>query len=247
MSRMKSYMEVPAVIEGHNGTIGTTQEGLTEYSQNLIWDTINAVGAATKVQLTSSSAADAAAGTGAQKIEIIGCDINGNPISEVVTLNGQAYVESALSYYRVFGAAVEEAGSGRVNAGDIHIIKTGTGGTLTAGVPATLTSGWVKIPVGLVESFSGMCIVPPNKSLRAVRLEVVSGAQGAVVLIFTRNLSITKAPLVPRGRFLVGANQAINFNLTNLGLMFSAGTQIELKASGLAASANVWAKLTLGH
>lgn len=90
--------------------------------------------AAIQMKVSSSSADDAALGTGARTVFIYGLDANYNEITEVVTLNGQTEVLTVQSFLRVSRAYVITAGSGATAAGDIYV---GTG-VVTAGVPATV-------------------------------------------------------------------------------------------------------------
>lgn len=99
------------------------------------------VAAAGTTTLVSSSAADAAAGTGAQTVTVFGLDANYLSISETVTTNGITPVNFTNDYLRVFRAFVATAGSGEVNAGNITVsigaavaahIATGYGQTLQA-------------------------------------------------------------------------------------------------------------------
>jgi hypothetical protein len=90
---------------------------------------------ASPIQMTvsSTSANDTSAGTGARTIVVQGLDANYNEVSETVTMNGQTAVTMTASLVRVNYAYVVTAGSGNSADGDIYI---GTG-TVTAGVPAT--------------------------------------------------------------------------------------------------------------
>jgi hypothetical protein len=83
--------------------------------------------------VSSTSADDTAAGTGARTVVVQGLDANYNEVTETVTMNGQTAVTMSASLLRVNYAYVATAGSGNSAAGDIYI---GTG-TVTAGVPAT--------------------------------------------------------------------------------------------------------------
>ena len=87
---------------------------------------------ASVLKISSASANDASAGTGARTITISGLDGSYNEISESVTLNGQTAVNTTNSFLRVFRMIVDTAGSGGQNAGKIY---AGTG-TVTSGVPA---------------------------------------------------------------------------------------------------------------
>lgn len=85
--------------------------------------------AATKLEILSASANDAAAGTGARTFTIQGLDTNFNQISETITMNGVTPVQSANSYIRVNSLSIASSGSGQVNAGDVTLRVTGAGAT----------------------------------------------------------------------------------------------------------------------
>ena len=89
---------------------------------------------ASQFKVSSSSAADTAAGTGARSVYIAGLDANHNEISETVILNGQTAVLTVQSFMHLNEAYVATAGSGLSAAGDIYFGD----GTVTAGVPATV-------------------------------------------------------------------------------------------------------------
>ena len=90
--------------------------------------------AATVMKVSSASANDTAAGTGARTILVVGLDSSYNSISETITLNGQTAVNTTNSYLRITYTELLTTGSGNAQAGIIYI---GTG-TVTAGVPATV-------------------------------------------------------------------------------------------------------------
>jgi hypothetical protein len=185
------YGNQPTIIG--RGTIGTARLNVYELVQAIDWGAVFNIGYA--LDVISSSANDAAAGTGARTLTIYGLANDGTPQNETVTLNGQTAVTTTKAFWRVFGALVATAGTGRANAGDIYIYKTGTGGTITSGVPGTLTSAAIKIP--LTENFgsSGMWTAPlgtaytldqivPSCRAQAGRLEVVhAGSRNAVTLL----------------------------------------------------------------
>jgi hypothetical protein len=111
--------------------------------------------AALQMTVSSSSANDTSAGTGARTIVVQGLDANYNEVTETVTLNGQTAVTMTASLLRVNYAYVATAGSGNSAAGTIYV---GTG-VVTAGVPATVydiikldynttTTGSYTIPAG---------------------------------------------------------------------------------------------------
>jgi len=88
--------------------------------------------AASILKVSSESANDTAAGTGARVVKIHGLKSDWSWGSETIILNGQTAVTTVNTYIRIFRAMVTSAGSGGQNAGNIWV---GTG-TVTAGVPA---------------------------------------------------------------------------------------------------------------
>jgi len=122
---------------GANTNIQTTTSTVwTGTTSNYVYPS-----AATVMTVSSSSASDAAAGTGARTVFISGLDANYAEISETVTLNGQTAVNTVNSYLRLSTMTVITAGSGGTAVGTIYI---GTG-TVTTGVPAVIYN---LIPVG---------------------------------------------------------------------------------------------------
>jgi len=117
------------LISGVSGGVGTSYT--TVWNQNTVYAYLST---ASVMKISSSSANDAAAGTGARTILIDGLDADYNQISETVTLNGQTAVNTANSYLRVFHIAVLTAGTGEAAAGSIY---AGTG-AVTSGVPAVI-------------------------------------------------------------------------------------------------------------
>lgn len=85
--------------------------------------------AAAAMEAVSSSANDAAAGTGARTIRVYGIDGNYDAIIEDVTLNGTTPVALVTSLIAVNKIEVLTAGSGLVNAGTIDV-RTVTGSTV---------------------------------------------------------------------------------------------------------------------
>lgn len=116
-------------VFGYNPDVDTSEE--------TIWPdggTLHHSDSASVLKVSSSSASDTAAGTGARTVFIEGVDDSYAVVSELVTLNGQTAVNTTNSYRFVNSMYVASVGSGGSNAGNINI---GTG-TVTAGVPAVL-------------------------------------------------------------------------------------------------------------
>jgi hypothetical protein len=108
---------------------------------------------ASVLKISSASANDTSAGTGARTLLISGLNANYDEISETVILNGQTAVNTVNSYLRVFSLKILTAGSGGSNAG---IVYAGTG-TVTSGVPATV---YAQIEIGYNDSAMAIWTVP---------------------------------------------------------------------------------------
>jgi len=116
-------------VFGFNPDVDTTQVSVWPLPSLITFPA-----AALQMTVSSTSASDTSAGTGARTIVVQGLDANYNEISETVTMNGQTAVTMTKAMLRINYAYVATAGSGNSAAGDIYI---GTG-TVTAGVPATV-------------------------------------------------------------------------------------------------------------
>src|SRR5210317_907931 len=102
---------------GFNSSVDTTlatvwdQGGLYSY-----------LGSASALYISSSSANDTAAGTGARTVTVSGLDNNFDQKVETVTLNGQSGVElNGSTWFRVNRIVVNTAGSGGANAGVLYV------------------------------------------------------------------------------------------------------------------------------
>lgn len=136
--------------------------------------------AAGVVKISSSDANDAAAGTGARTVTIMGLNASGAAISETVTLNGQTAVNTINSFLRINEMAIITAGSGGENAGNVW---AGTG-TVTAGVPATKYN---VIEIAKNKSLSAFYTIPLNK--KGYLLKIITGVStnlGAQVETYIR-------------------------------------------------------------
>jgi hypothetical protein len=114
----------------------------------LTWTTAKAV----RVK-AGGNAADAAAGTGAQKIKVQGLDGNFNMAEAEITLNADGSLASAattVTWSRVLRAFVSEAGSGRVNAGAVVLEWSDGSGDLATIIAGEGQSqlGFVTVPYG---------------------------------------------------------------------------------------------------
>ena len=133
---------------GLNSDINGSLETVWSHSSLYVYPTTAAV-----MKVSSTSANDTAAGTGARTVLVAGLDADYNEISETVTLNGQTAVLTTNSFIRVFRAYVVTAGSGDTAAGTIYV----GAGSVTAGVPATV---YAVIEIGDNQTVMAMWTVP---------------------------------------------------------------------------------------
>lgn len=134
-------------------------------SEETIWDGGGIYAypsAATVMKVSSSSANDTSAGTGARTVTVSGLDADYNEAEETVSLNGQTEVLTTTSFIRVNRAFVATAGSGDTAAGDIYV---GTG-TVTTGVPATV---YAKITLGQNQTLMSVWTVPAGYTAYMLR------------------------------------------------------------------------------
>jgi hypothetical protein len=120
-------------VSGYNTSVGTSYE--TIWSESTVYAY---PASASVMEISSSSASDTAAGTGARTVTIYGLDGNYNQINETVSLNGQTAVNTTNSFLRVLHLTVNTAGSGGAAAGTIY---AGTG-AVTTGKPANVYSAY---------------------------------------------------------------------------------------------------------
>jgi len=146
---------------GHVTGIGTGTGAVDVCEQGSIYPFLSS---AVTLKVSSASANDAAAGTGARTVQIQGLDASFNPLVETITLNGTTAVNTVNQYYRINGFAVTSAGSGGVNAGDITlqivaggsiqgIIRAGIGNSQQA--VYTVPAGYIGILDSAQFSMSG--------------------------------------------------------------------------------------------
>lgn len=138
---------------GNNLDINGTLETIWSHGGLYVYPT-----SAIQMSVSSSSANDTAAGTGARTIVVSGLNAAYEETSEVVTLNGQTAVLTTNTFIRVFRAYVVTAGSGETAAGTIYI---GTG-VVTAGVPATV---YAEIVLGENQTLMAIWTVPAGYTL----------------------------------------------------------------------------------
>lgn len=133
---------------------------------------------AQSLEILSSNAADAAAGTGARTMTVIGLDANYVYKSEVVTLNGTNAVALTGTWIRVHRCSVATAGTGEVNAGTITIRIAGGGATRLV------------VGVGNGQTLMAVYTIPANTTGYVLRYYGSANAQTTAyvdVKLFTRS------------------------------------------------------------
>ena len=129
VSRGQIQGHTAVIVFGYNPDVDTAEESVWPDGGTVPHPTVASV-----LKVSSSSANDTSAGTGARTVYIEGLNGDYAVVSETITLNGQTAVNTVNSYLYVNSFYVVTAGSGGANAGDINV---GTG-VVTAGVPAVL-------------------------------------------------------------------------------------------------------------
>jgi hypothetical protein len=215
---------------GINGNVGTSIE--TVWAQG---GTYAYPAAATVMKISSSSADDAADGTGARTIAIFGLDANYNKINETVALNGETEVNTTNSFLRIFRMYVVTAGSGATAAGTIY---AGTG-TVTSGVPEniygmiTLTANQTQmafwtVPAGYTFYLTGIYYSSANSTANA-----------------STNFQLIERPLDGVFRIQSSVRTAGNGDFVidfHTPIFFSEKTDIEIRAVASAGASNVSAE-----
>lgn len=153
--------------------------------------TIPWMSAATSLEAVSDNAADAAAGTGARTITILGLDSNYDRVTLTVTLNGVTAVALSTQLVAINRVTVTTAGSGLTNAGTLTI-RNASAGTTRITVPVgrsiSQSSGYT-VPRGYTLQIDDhVCSI--NRTISAGRWLTYTGAfqvwdgtqYGAVVL-----------------------------------------------------------------
>lgn len=222
-------------VWGRNAVVGTTPwEELYAYDQPLDWNAI--LSAAVPLDVSSSNAADAAAGTGARTIRAWGLDGDFAPQFEDITMNGQTMVNAVKNFRRLFGAEVLTVGSGGVNAGDIHIVKDGTGGSYTGGVPGTLTSALCKMLVGYGASMNGMFTTPAGMKYKVKSIWASTRAQAITLGLFQRVVGAEPALAMNPVELNTGTNIVLDLEALGIKVWFDEKTDVMLRVFAAGAS-----------
>ena len=233
------------VFWGRNPSVGVTPEELTSFGQPTDWFAILGAGAA--LDVTSSNAADAAAGTAARTVRIVGLGADGKIATEVVTLTGQTIVTTTTLWTDVFGAdVISHGGTTSGNLGDIYMVKTGTGGSYTGGVPGTLTGAILKILASWNTEMLGHYTVPLDAPRYRIRsLDASAYAQSVVLLVGLRGAGGVDKAIHLHDVFGIGSAGQILIEYDGRGLVLEPGETISLRAQAASPNATVQATVCL--
>ena len=173
---------------------------------------------ASVLTIVSSSANDAAAGTGARTIIIKGLDANYLEIEETVTLNGTTNVLTIASFLRVHSMEVITVGSGGVPAGNITAVITAT--------------TYAIIPIGYTYSYNCNYTVPAGKTAYVVGGSITSSA----ATILTANFLATPQNKALRNLHTMSIYQQPYQHEFYVPLPIPEKTDIDVRALGTATS-----------
>ena len=217
---------------GNNESVGTTQESIWNEGGLYPWVAIDA--AAGQVTVSSDSAQDAAAGTGAATVQIYGISsADGTDQNEIITLTGQTPVTSTLSYSRVFRMICRTAGSASTTLENAGTIYAGTG-TVTNGKPLIV---WALVSPARNQTLQAVWTVPAGKTFYMTdALFSVAGSKGAEGVMMVR----------PPGemfqvKFLAHHAGGVDYIPFSFPLMFTAGTDIDMRATAVANGTDIGA------
>lgn len=187
--------------------------------------------AATVLKVSSSSANDTSAGTGARTVELFGLDADYDEINETVILSGQTAVNTTQSFLRVNRMIVRSAGTGGTNAG---VIYAGTG-TVTSGVPA---NKYATVAAGDGQSLMALWTVPRGYTAYVTQTDItVATTQNnkyATVSFLARPFGEVFQVKDKFAKSESGHNQVYTFPLK-----FEEKTDLEMRCIGDSAGADI--------
>lgn len=139
--------------------VGTTPEDIWNGGGLYTGQPVHSAPAET-IEVFSSDAADAAAGTGARTVRVIGLDENWDEQEEDFTLNGVTPVVSITLWRRAFRAFVLTAGSSGENEGII-----------TARHTTTIANVFMNLPIAQNQTTIAAYTVPNSKTFELKRIK----------------------------------------------------------------------------
>jgi ribulose 1,5-bisphosphate carboxylase large subunit-like protein len=213
-------------LQGVNEDVDAGTEDVTELGATYTGMPVFPTQAGEALNIVSSSAADAAAGTGQRTIKIVGLDANGASQEETVTLNVTTPVVTSSTWTRVHRVFGVTAGSGGTNAGAITVKHNVT----TANVFAVMKAG-------RSQSMLGVYTVPAGRTARVVSWGGQVMARPTGTNQGWRVLRVLALPAVPTTKVLD--------KISGDGLKLSALTDVKINFISATANSFVAADLNI--
>lgn len=199
VSRGQIAWHEAVTVWGYNPDIDTTLETVWADGGTIVFPA-----AAGTMNVSSTSASDASAGTGARSIVIYGLDGSHNRIEEAVTLDGQTTVTTTKQFLHINYISVATVGSGKENAGTIYVGS----GVNTSGVPATVYGA---VYTGLNASTTACYTIPAGYTGYVVNgglsLGQETGTTGVTGYLVTRDPTLDIARVVAVTSFNNGVSE----------------------------------------
>jgi len=177
---------------------------------------------AIQIKVSSTSANDTAAGTGARTVTVSGLDESYSEAEETVSLNGQTEVLTNTTFIRVFRAFVETAGSSGTAAGNIYMGN----GVVSGGVPATV---YAKILLGENQTLMAVWTVPAGYTGYLTKIDVGTGTSNINQYIKARIIQRSFGGVFRTATKITLQTGLITLNFSNP-IVFSEKTDIEARA-----------------
>ena len=160
---------------GQNGDIDTGTAPEDVWSLGGVYTGQPAGVTAETITVSSSSALDASAGTGARTITLYGLDANYDQIEETITLNGTVGVTTSNTWTRMYKMVVNTAGTLGANQG-----------TITATHTTTVVNVFGSIQPGVNQTTIAAITVPSGYTMYIVKLDIEiargTGAAGSATV-----------------------------------------------------------------
>jgi hypothetical protein len=208
---------------GYNADVDATEETIWNEGGNYAFPASAAV-----VYLSSSSAADTSAGTGARTVTVEGLNASYVEISETVALNGQTQVATSASFLRINRAFVVTAGSGGTSAGVVYVAVSG----VSSGVPTGVVYG--NLGTGNQTQLA-VYTVPANKTLYIDTL-IFTGAMSTATEYATAKFNTRELGGTFRTRVIETIQS--NSNLIPFAYPLSIPEKTDIECRAIASAAN---------
>ncbi len=198
-------------------------------SEEVIWDGGGAFvrpSSAIAMTISSSSAADTSAGTGARTVKVFTLDGNFVEQVDTLTMDGQSGVAvGSTNRIRGWRLKVLTAGSGGQNAGTIYLGS----GTITSGVPAVI---YAQITIGQNQTLMTPYTVPADTKVLMQSLTVanqgLTASKFVTFRLVARDADLANSVFQTKLKFVIANGVShVNFDPP---MMFPEKTDLEVRA-----------------